>query len=161
MVFPITIWIKELLKWFFFFSPHCEIWQISTFLLMISQIMLGMFSSVEVCDLSVFSFYLNWAVNSQRTEISKLNLGDFFWKIREAVPDSPAAFFFFNQCFLLILLPSGWSLPTWCIIAIVPRLKPLQNPQTRPCTRSWPPSKTDRVSPRLVGASRPNTGNGF
>ena len=48
-----------------------------------------------------------------------------------------------------------WWLPTWCTTAIVPRLKPLPNPPTRPYTRSWPPSRIDRVSHFSRAALRP------
>ena len=67
---------------------------------------------------------------------------------------SPAAVS--NQCVLVLIAPrlSGWWPPTWFITAIVLQLKLLPNPQTRPCTRSWPPLKTDRVSPSSVASSQ-------
>lgn len=60
-----------------------------------------------------------------------------------------------DQCVLVLIASrlSGWWPPTWFITAIVLQLKLLPNPQTRPCTRSWPPSKTDRVSPFMVASS--------
>lgn len=66
---------------------------------------------------------------------------------------SPAAVS--NQCVLVLIASrlSGWWPPTWFITAIVLQLKLLPNPQTRPCTRSWPPSKTDRVSPSVEASS--------
>lgn len=74
-------------------------------------------------------------------------LSGYWMKLLSVQPVSPAAVSNHSACFCFFcLVSSGWWLPTWCITAIAPRPKPLPNPQTRPCTRSWPPSKTDRVS---------------